>query len=153
MSDPRTFRALVNQYGGAAAALEALPDLARRGGRLLLKVCSRAEAEKEMAAAARLGVRFVAMGEPDYPKTLQAIDTAPPLIALRGSAAVLAKPSVAIVGSRNASAAGLTFAERLARQLGEAGYVVVSGLARGIDTRAHKATPRDRHRRGARRRA
>jgi DNA processing protein len=137
---PRTFRALVNQYGGAAAALEALPDLARRGGRLLLKVTSRAEAEKEMAAAARLGVRFIAMGEPDYPKTLQAIDTAPPLIALRGSSDVLAKPSVAIVGSRNASASGLTFAERLSRQLGEAGYVVVSGLARGIDTRAHKAT-------------
>jgi DNA processing protein len=93
-----------------------------------------------MAAAARLGVRFIAMGEPDYPKTLQAIDTAPPLIALRGSSDVLAKPSVAIVGSRNASASGLTFAERLSRQLGEAGYVVVSGLARGIDTRAHKAT-------------
>ncbi len=136
---PRTFRALVNQYGGAAAALEALPELARRGGRLLLKVCSRAEAEKEMAAAARLGARFIAMGEPDYPKTLQAIDTAPPLIALRGNAAALAKPSVAIVGSRNASASGLTFAERLARQLGEAGYVIVSGLARGIDTKAHKA--------------
>ncbi len=137
---PRTFRALVNQFGGAAAALEALPDLARRGGRLMLKVCSRAEAEKEMAAAARLGVRFIAMGEPDYPKTLQAIDTAPPLIAVRGSAEVLARPTVAIVGSRNASASGLTFAERLSRQLGEAGYVVVSGLARGIDTKAHKAT-------------
>ena len=137
---PRTFRALINQYGGAAGALEALPDLARRGGRLMLKVCSRAEAEKEMAAARRLGVRFIAMGEPDYPKTLQAVDTAPPLLALRGSADVLARPSVAIVGSRNASASGLTFAERLARQLGEAGYVVVSGLARGIDTKAHKAT-------------
>jgi DNA processing protein len=137
---PRTFRALINQYGGAAAALEALPDLARRGGRLLLKVYSRAEAEKELMAAARLGVRFIAMGEPDYPKTLQAVDTAPPLIALRGNAAVLAKPSVAIVGSRNASASGLTFTERLARQLGEAGYVVISGLARGIDTKAHKAT-------------
>jgi DNA processing protein len=137
---PRTFRALINQYGGAAAALEALPDLARRGGRLMLKVCSRAEAEKEMAAAARLGVRFIAMGEPDYPKTLQAVDTAPPLIALRGSAEVLAKPAVALVGSRNASASGLTFAERLGRQLGEAGYVVVSGLARGIDTKAHKAS-------------
>jgi DNA processing protein len=136
---PRTFRALINQYG-AAGALEALPDLARRGGRLMLKVCSRAEAEKEMAAARRLGVRFIAMGEPDYPKTLQAVDTAPPLLALRGSADVLARPSVAIVGSRNASASGLTFAERLARQLGEAGYVVVSGLARGIDTKAHKAT-------------
>jgi DNA processing protein len=137
---PRTFRALINQYGGAAGALEALPDLARRGGRLMLKVCSRAEAEKEMAAARRRGVRFIAMGEPDYPKTLQAVDTAPPLLALRGSADVLARPSVAIVGSRNASASGLTFAERLARQLGEAGYVVVSGLARGIDTKAHKAT-------------
>ncbi|WP_243368318.1 DNA-processing protein DprA [Microvirga solisilvae] len=137
---PRTFRALVNQFGGAAAALEALPDLARRGGRLLLKVTSRAEAEKEMAAATRLGVRFVAMGEAEYPKTLQAIDTAPPLIAVRGSTDVLARPSVGIVGSRNASASGLTFTERLSRQLGEAGYVVISGLARGIDTRAHKAT-------------
>lgn len=137
---PRTFRALINQCGGAAAALEALPDLARRGGRLQLKVTSRAEAEKEMAAAARLGVHFIAMGEPDYPKTLQAIDTAPPLIAVRGSTEVLARPAVAMVGSRNASAAGLTFTERLSRQLGEAGYVVVSGLARGIDTRAHKAT-------------
>jgi DNA processing protein len=137
---PRTFRALVNQFGGAAAALEALPDLARRGGRLVLKVATRAEAEKEMAAAARLGVRFVAMGEPEYPKTLQAVDTAPPLIAVRGSADVLSRPAVAMVGSRNASASGLAFTERLSRQLGEAGYVVVSGLARGIDTRAHRAT-------------
>lgn len=137
---PRTFRALINRFGGAAAALEALPDLARRSGRPMLKVTGRAEAEKEMAAAARLGVRFVAMGEAEYPKTLQAIDTAPPLIAVRGSTEVLARPSVGIVGSRNASASGLTFTERLSRQLGEAGYVVVSGLARGIDTRAHKAT-------------
>lgn len=137
---PRTFRALINQFGGAAAALDALPDLARRGGRLLLKVATRAEAEKEMAAAARLGARFVAMGEPEYPKTLQAFDTAPPLIAVRGQADVLSKPCVAMVGSRNASAAGLTFTERLSRQLGDAGYVVVSGLARGIDTRAHRAT-------------
>ena len=137
---PRTFRALVNRFGGAAAALDALPDLARRSGRPSLKVASRTEAEQEMAAAARLGVRFIAMGEPDYPKTLQAIDTAPPLIAVRGSADVLARPAVGMVGSRNASASGLAFAERLSRQLGEAGYVVVSGLARGIDTRAHRAT-------------
>ena len=137
---PRTFRALINQFGGASAALDALPDLARRGGRLLLKVATRAEAEKEMAAAARLGARFVAMGEPEYPKTLQAVDTAPPLIAIRGSTEVLSKPCVAMVGSRNASATGLTFTERLSRQLGEAGYIIVSGLARGIDTRAHRAT-------------
>lgn len=137
---PRTFRALINQYGGASAALDALPDLARRSGRAALKVTSRAEAEKELAVAARLGVRFIGMGEPDYPKALQATDTAPPLIGVRGSVEVLSRPAIAMVGSRNASAAGLTFAERLPRQLGEAGYVVVSGLARGIDTRAHKAT-------------
>ncbi|MBM6594176.1 DNA-processing protein DprA [Microvirga pudoricolor] len=137
---PRTFRALVNQHGGAGPALEALPEIARKSGRLLLKVATRAEAEKEMAQAARLGARFVAMGEPDYPKALQAIDTAPPLIAVRGSVEILSRPSVAVVGSRNASAVGLTFTERLSRALGEAGYVVVSGLARGVDTRAHRAT-------------
>jgi DNA processing protein len=137
---PRTFRALLNQFGGAGAALEALPELARRGGRLMLKVTTRAEAEFEMGQAARLGIRFVAMGEPEYPRTLQATDTAPPLIAVRGSTELLAKPAVAIVGSRNASAAGLSFTERLARQLGEAGYAVVSGLARGIDTRAHRSS-------------
>jgi DNA processing protein len=137
---PRTFRALVNRFGGAGAALQALPDLARRGGRPILKITSRAEAEKEMAEAARLGVRFVALGEPDYPKALQATEAAPPLIGVRGSSdALIVKPSVAIVGSRNASAAGLAFAERLSRELGEAGFVIASGLARGIDTRAHKA--------------
>jgi DNA processing protein len=135
---PRTFRALVNQYGGAAAALEALPRIASRRGRSI-KIAHRADAEREMEQAARLGVRFVALGEPDYPRTLQAIDTAPPLLAVRGSAEVLNRPTVAMVGSRNASAAGLTFTERLARDLGSAGYAVVSGLARGIDARAHTA--------------
>src|SRR4051794_41317324 len=97
---------------------------------------SREEAERELEATTRLGGRLIATGEPEYPKALQAIDSAPPLIAIRGDAKVLARPAVAIVGSRNASAAGLTFTERLARALGEAGYAVVSGLARGIDTRA-----------------
>jgi DNA processing protein len=137
---PRTFRALINQFGGASAALAALPDLARRGGRMMLKVVTRAEAEREMTQAAQLGARFVALGEPDYPKALQAIDTAPPLIAIRGAAGALNRPCVAIVGSRNASAAGLAFTERLARGLGEGGFTVVSGLARGIDTRAHRAS-------------
>lgn len=99
---------------------------------------SRDEAERELEAATRLGGRLIATGEPEYPKALQAINSAPPLIAVRGDAKVLARPMVAVVGSRNASAAGLTFTERLARALGEAGYVVVSGLARGIDTRAHR---------------
>jgi DNA processing protein len=136
---PRTFRALVNQFGGARAALEALPDLARRAGRLTIRVASRAEAEREVDELRRLGGRLVAQGEADYPRPLLAIETAPPLIALRGSAEALNQPTVAIVGSRNASAAGGAFAERLAAELGQAGYVIVSGLARGIDSRAHRA--------------
>jgi DNA processing protein len=136
---PRTFRALINQYGGAGRALEALPDLARKGGRLILKVATREEALRELDAAERMGARFIAMGEPDYPKPLQATDTAPPLICVRGDASVLQRPSAAIVGSRNASASGLTFTTRLARDLADAGFVVISGLARGIDTAAHKA--------------
>jgi DNA processing protein len=136
---PRTFRALINKFGGASAALEALPGLAKRG-RGAIAVATRAEAEKEIARAERLGARFVAMGEPDYPKALQAVDSAPPLIAVRGSVEVLSKPAIAMVGSRNASASGLAFTERLSRQLGDAGFVIVSGLARGVDTRAHRAT-------------
>ncbi|WP_375465095.1 DNA-processing protein DprA [uncultured Methylobacterium sp.] len=135
---PRTFRSLINRFGGAGAALDALPDLtARRGRRIVLP--TRGEAEAEIAAAARLGARIVALGEAEYPRLLQAADSAPPLIALRGRADLLLRPAVAMVGSRNASAAGLAFTERLARGLGEAGLVVVSGLARGIDARAHKA--------------
>ena len=138
---PRTFRALVTNCGGVGAALKALPDLARRGGaNRPIRIASVEEVEKELIAARRFGVRFVALGEPDYPPVLQEIDSAPPILALRGHAEVLRKTAVAIVGSRNASAAGLTFAERLARGLGQAGYVVVSGLARGIDQRAHVAS-------------
>ena len=139
---PRTFRALVNQHGGAAAALDALPEIGRRSGRGSLKVCSRAEAEREIAGLSRLGARLVALGEDEYPRSLMAVDSAPPLIAIRGDVQVLHRPTVAIVGSRNASAAGAAFAERLAAGLGQAGYVVVSGLARGIDTRAHRASSR-----------
>jgi DNA processing protein len=138
---PRTFRALVTNCGGVGAALKALPEIARRGGaKRSIRIASAEEIEKELIAARRVGVRFVALGEPDYPPALQEIDSAPPILALRGRAEVLRKAAVAIVGSRNASAAGLTFAERLARGLGQAGYVVVSGLARGIDQRAHVAS-------------
>ena len=136
---PRTFRALLNRHGGAGNALAALPDIARAAGRNI-RICTVAEAELELALARRMGVRLVAMGEVDYPLALQAIDSAPPLLALRGNAAALNRPSVGIVGSRNASATGLKFTERLARDLGEAGFVVVSGLARGIDTAAHSAS-------------
>jgi len=138
---PRTFGALINRYGGAGAALGALPDLARRGGAARqIRVATSEEIERELTAAREAGVRFVALGEPEYPAALRHIDSAPPILALRGRQEALQRPAVAIVGSRNASAAGLTFTERLARGLGAAGYVIVSGLARGVDQRAHIAS-------------
>jgi DNA processing protein len=131
----------VNHYGGARAALAALPDLARRGGAAKpARQCPREDAERELKAAAAMGVAFVALGEPDYPRRLQMIDDAPPILAVRGTLAALARPMVAIIGARNASAAGVKFAERLAREIGEAGFVVASGLARGIDSAAHRAS-------------
>lgn len=137
---PRTFRSLINEFGTAARALARLPDLARRGGRGALRIPGEDEARTEVAAAARIGVRFVALGERDYPPLLRETADAPPLLAVRGHRDVLTRPAVAIVGSRNASAAGSRFASMLARDLGEAGFVVVSGLARGIDAAAHRAS-------------
>jgi DNA processing protein len=138
---PRTFRALVNHFGSAGGALAALPELARRGGaKGPVNVCSRADAERELVAGRALGVTFIALREPDYPHRLRMIDDAPPLLAVRGKMAALALPLVAIVGARNASAAGIKFTERLARELAGEGFGVVSGLARGIDAAAHRAT-------------
>lgn len=138
---PRTFRDLVNHYGGARAALVALPGLARRGGASgPARICSREDAEIELKAARARGIELVALGEPDFPPRLQMIDDCPPLLAVRGKLAILTRPLIAIVGSRNASAAGVKFAERLARDLGEAGFGIVSGLARGIDAAAHRAS-------------
>jgi DNA processing protein len=137
---PRTCRALINQFGGARAALEALPSLARRGGASATKIYSRAQAEREIATAQKLGAEFVALGEAAYPLPLQMIDDPPPLITIRGYAAVFALPLVAVVGSRNASGAGVKFTQLIARELGEAGFAVVSGLARGIDAAAHRAS-------------
>ncbi|MBV9077697.1 MAG: DNA-protecting protein DprA [Methylobacteriaceae bacterium] len=136
---PANFRRLVNQFGGAGAALERLPDLLRRRGLKPVAIPNRAEAEREIEALRRLGAILVARGEPGYPTPLAAIEHAPPLIAVRGSIEVLRRPAIAVVGSRNASAAGGAFTQRLAAELGREGYVVVSGLARGIDTRAHRA--------------
>ena len=132
---------LLRRYGNAAAALKALPGLAAKNthGRVL-RLANIEDIEAEFEAAERCGARFIAQCEDDYPWLLREIDTAPPMIAIRGNPSVFMRPTVAIVGSRNASAAGLAFTERLARGLAEAGYVVVSGLARGIDARAHRAT-------------
>lgn len=137
---PRTFRILINQFGGAGPAVRLLPELARRGGRTLVKIPAREEAEAELAEAARLGVRYVALGEAGYPKLLREIDDPPPLLAVRGNSDVFARLSIAMVGARNASVAGTRYAASLAREFGEAGFVVVSGLARGIDAAAHRAS-------------
>ena len=136
---PRTFRTLINRHGGAAAALAALPALIRKGGGRQIQIATRESVLREWEQAEKLGARFVALGELDYPQGLRAIDAPPPLIVVRGRAEALNRPAVALVGSRNASAAGLAMTERLSRGLGAAGYVVVSGLARGIDACAHRA--------------
>ena len=137
---PRTFRALINRHGTAMAALQALPETYARTGKAQLRICSASEALQEMQELANLGGRFIALGESDYPRALAAIDAPPPLIAVRGETRVLSRPMVAIVGSRNASAAGLRMTEKLAQGLASKGIITVSGLARGIDGKAHAAS-------------
>jgi DNA processing protein len=138
---PRTFQMLLNRFGSVSAALAALPALAQRGGATrMARICSRADAERELAVAAKSGITYVASCEPQYPMRLRSIDDPPPIIGVRGKIEKLMAPMVAIVGSRNASAVGLKFAGLLARELGQAGFVIVSGLARGIDGAAHRAS-------------
>jgi DNA processing protein len=138
---PVTFRALINRFGSAQEALEALPALARQGGSTrAVRVVGLEAAEAEMALAERLGACFVCLGESDYPAILRAADAPPPVLAIMGDAAVLNRPTVAIVGARNASLAGIKFARHIAAELGRAGFVVVSGIARGIDAAAHEAS-------------
>ncbi|MGN6551663.1 MAG: DNA-processing protein DprA [Pararhizobium sp.] len=138
---PATFRDLINHFGSAETALEMLPDLSRRGGALRqVRIASAADAERELEQAGRLGARFVGIGEPGYPPALRRIDGAPPLLAMRGDGGAALRPAVGMVGARNASVAGCKFAGRIARDLTEAGYVVASGLARGIDAAAHRAS-------------
>ncbi|MGD9502112.1 MAG: DNA-processing protein DprA [Methyloceanibacter sp.] len=137
---PATFRALVNAYGGAEAAIAALPMLSRRGGRShAIALCTEAEAEAELARADSIGAKLVAVGEPGYPPALAHVDAPPPLIYIKGRAELAAFPIVAIVGARNGSAAGQKFARQLAHELGLEGFVIASGLARGIDTAAHRS--------------
>ncbi len=136
---PITFRQLMTRFGSAHDALEALPDLARRGGSSIrIGVCPKSAAEKEMAALAKIGGRLIASDEPEYPPALAALADAPPLISVVGHPHLLGKPMIAMVGARNGSANGIRFTETLARDLSEAGFVVASGLARGIDAAAHR---------------
>ncbi|MBD9648378.1 DNA-protecting protein DprA [Ensifer sp. ENS09] len=138
---PIAFRDLINHFGTAENALDALPELSRRGGtKHSYRVASIAEAERELEAARRHGAVFVGIGETAYPSALRQIDGAPPLLAMKGDLGAAARPSLGIVGSRNASVSGAKFAAMIARDAGRAGYVVTSGLARGIDTAAHRAS-------------
>ncbi|GAB6052868.1 DNA-processing protein DprA [Magnetospira thiophila] len=135
---PVTFHRLFERFGSAREALNALPELARRGGRKHLKIADRATAEREIEAARLIGARLIAAVEPDYPPLLTQTEDAPPLIYLLGHAHLLRKKAVAVVGARNASANGRHLAERLSRDLGAGGLLVVSGMARGIDAAAHQ---------------
>ncbi len=135
---PVTFWHLLRHFGSAADALEALPELSRRGGRSKpVRIASVAAAEAEIVATRKAGARLVAAQEPDYPWRLATTEDAPPLISLAGAAALGNAPVVSIVGARNASSNGKRIARTIAQGLGEAGVAVASGLARGIDAAAH----------------
>jgi DNA processing protein len=137
---PITFRELINHFGGAEPALAALPELSRRGGRAqAIRICHRATAEAELEAARRIGARPLFTIEPGYPPALAALDAPPPLLYVKGNAGHLARPMLAIVGARNGSAAGQKLARLFAARIGAAGFVIASGLARGIDAAAHEA--------------
>jgi len=138
---PVTFRDLILFCGSASSAIEMLPDLNIRGGSARpIRVMSMDDAERELETIERAGARLVGMGEPNYPPQLKNCEAPPPLVTIKGNAAVFNRPPVAIVGSRNASVIGARFTERLANDLGEAGFAVISGLARGIDAAAHRAS-------------
>ena len=139
---PITFFRLIERFGSAAQALARLPELARRGGGPAPAVGSNAEAEAEMEKIASLGGALVAFGEPAYPPLLAHIEDAPPLLALLGHGGLLLRRTVAVVGARNATLGGRRFARALAADLGSQDYVVVSGMARGIDAAAHEGSLR-----------
>ena len=136
---PVTFRQLLNRFGSAEAAIDMLPELSRKAGRPI-QVISQGRAEDEIAGLARYGARLVAQGEPDYPSLLNHISGAPPLISMAGGERLDWSRTVGIVGARNASTAGIKMTRVLASELGARGYTIVSGLARGIDTAAHRAS-------------
>jgi DNA processing protein len=134
---PITYFQLLARFGSAAAALEAIPGLAARGGGRAPKLASRSAVEREILAVERLGGRYLFLGQGLYPPLLAELETAPPALIVKGHPSLLDRPAVAVVGARNASAAACRFARTLAQALGQAGIAIVSGLARGIDSAAH----------------
>jgi DNA processing protein len=134
---PVTYFQLLARFGSAQAAIDAIPDLAARGGGRAPRLAAKAEIEREMEKVDTLGARYLFLGQGLYPPLLAELETAPPALIVKGDLNLLDKMSVALVGARNASAAACRFARQLARTLGMAGTVVVSGLARGVDSAAH----------------
>jgi DNA processing protein len=135
----KTFFSLLSIYGSASKALKAIPELSLKGGRQKpIAVYSMQAAEKEIEQCRKMGAQIIAACEPEYPAYLTHIDDYPPVITVMGNTKLLRTPSIAMVGARNASANGCRFAYKLAEDLGARGVVVASGLARGIDTAAHK---------------
>ena len=137
---PATFRDLINHFGTAAAALDALPDLAARSGRRRITIPDTGTISREIDALHRFGGRLVCSGEPDYPDALLAYDAAPMVLNVLGDGAALRRSAIGIVGSREASLASIKLTRLFASAFAEAGYTVVSGLARGIDTAAHEGS-------------
>ncbi len=137
---PVTYRQLIARFGTAEAAIEALPDLAVRGGGKAPRIAEAGSIEREIAAVEKLGARYLFVDDPDYPPLLAEIDGAPAAMTVRGDVALARRRAVAMVGARNASAAACRFARGLAVELGREGVVVVSGLARGLDTAAHQGS-------------
>lgn len=136
-----TFINLIEHFGSAAAALDALPELSTMGGKgKPIRIASKQDAERELELAGKIGLRFIGVGEPDYPPYLRAIETPPPLLAVKGNPKCFFSPSVGVVGSRNASATGKKLTALFAKELGETGFTIISGLARGVDTAAHRAS-------------
>lgn len=138
---PVAFRELINLYGGAEKALSALPELAKRAGRgRPIRIHPAVAAQAELEAAEKCDAHPVFTIEPGYPALLAELDVPPPMVYAKGRLELLNRPSVAIVGSRESSAAGMKLARQFAKVIGEAGYTIVSGLARGIDGAAHEAS-------------
>ncbi len=136
---PATFHRLIAEHGNARAALLALPEIAMAAGITDYEPCPEGVAAAELTAGRRIGARLIRCDDPAYPPALRQIDGAPPVLWLRGDPAWLSLNPVAVIGARNASSLGLRMARGMAAGLGEAGFTIVAGLARGVDTAAHNA--------------
>lgn len=136
---PVSYRQLLARFGSARTALSALPELAARGGKPY-RIAAEGKVSAEVAALRAAGGRYVFHDSPDYPPLLAEVDSAPPILMVRGDLALAARPTVAVVGARNASAGAVKLARMFSGELAEAGYAIVSGLARGIDGAAHQAS-------------